>query len=58
MRRNSSTIPFGYKLADDDKTLVPVAKEIESLNKCRTNALKQIQTADLEVKKLQSKLIL
>ena len=35
MRRNSSTIPFGYKLADDDKTLVPVAKEIESLNEMK-----------------------
>ena len=35
MRRNSSTIPFGYKLASDDKTLVPVAKEIESLNEMK-----------------------
>lgn len=35
MRRNSSTIPFGYRLADDDKTLVPVAKEIHSLNEMK-----------------------
>ena len=35
MRRNRSTIPFGYKLASDDKTLVPVAKEIESLNEMK-----------------------
>tara|TARA_R100000458_G_C8249167_1_gene226462 strand:+ start:672 stop:953 length:282 start_codon:yes stop_codon:yes gene_type:complete len=35
MRRSSSTIPFGYKLGDDEKTLVPVAKEIESLNEMK-----------------------
>ena len=35
MKRNSSTIPFGYKLASDEKTLVPVAKEIESLNEMK-----------------------
>jgi hypothetical protein len=35
MKRNSSTIPFGYKLASDDKTLVPVAKEIQSLNEMK-----------------------
>ena len=35
MRRNSSTIPFGYRLGDDDKTLVPVTKEIESLKEMK-----------------------
>jgi hypothetical protein len=35
MRRNSSTIPFGYKLDVDAKTLVPVAKEIDSLNEMK-----------------------
>ena len=35
MRRNSSTIPFGYRLDTDDKTLIPVVKEIESLNEMK-----------------------
>lgn len=35
MRRNSSTIPFGYKLDVDDKTLLPIVKEIESLNEMK-----------------------
>ena len=35
MRRNSSTIPFGYKLDDDDKTLLPIANEINSLNEMK-----------------------
>ena len=35
MRRNSSTIPFGYRLGDDDKTLVPITKEIESLKEMK-----------------------
>ena len=33
MRRSSSTIPFGYKLNDEDTaTLEPVEKELEALN--------------------------
>ena len=31
MKRTSSTIPFGYKLAEDQKTLEPVKTELESL---------------------------
>ena len=31
-RRNSSTIPFGYKLSEDNKTLEKVDKELSSLN--------------------------
>ena len=47
MRRNSSTIPFGYKLASDDKTLVPVAKEIESLiNVFARSAIAFIRSAE------------
>jgi len=34
-RRNSSTIPFGYKLLDDNKTLEKVDKEISALNEIK-----------------------
>jgi len=30
-RRSSSTIPFGYKLAEDNKTLEPVELELDTL---------------------------
>ena len=30
-RRNSSTIPFGYKLSEDNKTLEKVDRELSSL---------------------------
>jgi hypothetical protein len=30
-RRSSSTIPFGYKLAEDNKTLEPIELELETL---------------------------
>ena len=30
-KRSSSTIPFGYKLAEDNKTLEPVELELETL---------------------------
>jgi len=30
-RRASSTIPFGYELAEDDVTLVPVDKQLDTL---------------------------
>jgi len=33
MRRTSSTIPFGYRLSEDEKTLEPIEKELESLDK-------------------------
>jgi len=31
--RTSSTIPFGYKLSEDEKTYEPVQKELELLDK-------------------------
>ena len=34
-RRNSSTIPFGYKLSEDNKTLEKVDKEISSLEEMK-----------------------
>tara|TARA_R110002020_G_scaffold320892_1_gene536800 strand:+ start:39 stop:311 length:273 start_codon:yes stop_codon:yes gene_type:complete len=34
-RRNSSTIPFGYKLLDDNKTLEKVDKELSALNEIK-----------------------
>ena len=34
-RRNSSTIPFGYKLLEDNKTLVKVDKEVSALNEIK-----------------------
>ena len=34
-RRNSSTIPFGYKLSEDNKTLEKVDKELSSLNEMK-----------------------
>ena len=34
-RRNSSTIPFGYKLLEDNKTLVKVDKELSALNEIK-----------------------
>ena len=35
IRRNSSTIPFGYKLSTDNKTLEKVDKELSSLNEMK-----------------------
>ena len=35
IRRNSSTIPFGYKLSEDNKTLEKVDKELSSLNEMK-----------------------
>ena len=35
IRRNSSTIPFGYKLSEDNKTLEKVDKEISSLEEMK-----------------------
>ena len=34
-RRNSSTIPFGYKLSEDNKTLEKVDKELSALNEIK-----------------------
>ena len=34
-RRSSSTIPFGYKLSDDNKTLVQVDKEVSALSEIK-----------------------
>jgi|TARA_B100000029_G_C17465045_1_gene919939 hypothetical protein len=35
IRRNSSTIPFGYKLSADNKTLEKVDKEISALSEMK-----------------------
>ena len=35
MKRNSSTIPFGYKLSEDNKTLVEVDKELSALSEMK-----------------------
>ena len=35
IRRNSSTIPFGYKLLEDNKTLEKIDKELSSLNEMK-----------------------
>jgi hypothetical protein len=35
IRRNSSTIPFGYKLSEDNKTLEKVDKELSSLKEMK-----------------------
>jgi len=35
IRRNSSTIPFGYKLSEDNKTLEKVDKELSSLEEMK-----------------------
>lgn len=35
IRRNSSTIPFGYKLSEDNKTLEKIDKELSSLNEMK-----------------------
>jgi len=35
IKRNSSTIPFGYKLSEDNKTLEKVDKELSSLNEMK-----------------------
>ena len=61
MKESVTTAKLDYELAQSrvDEVLEKIqqsAKQIESLNKTRNDALKQIQTADLEVKKLQSKL--
>jgi hypothetical protein len=34
-RRNSSTIPFGYKLSEDNRTLEKVDKELSSLSEMK-----------------------
>ena len=34
-KRNSSTIPFGYKLSEDNKTLEKVDKEISALSEMK-----------------------
>lgn len=34
-KRNSSTIPFGYKLSEDNKTLEKIDKELSSLNEMK-----------------------
>ena len=34
-KRNSSTIPFGYKLSEHNKTLEKVDKELSSLNEMK-----------------------
>ena len=33
--RKTSTIPFGYKLDDNKKTLSPIAKELEAYQKAK-----------------------
>ena len=35
MKRNSSTIPFGYKLGEDNKTLEIVDKEVSALKEMK-----------------------
>ena len=35
MKRNSSTIPFGYKLGEDNKTLEVVDKEVSALKEIK-----------------------
>ena len=35
MKRNSSTIPFGYKLGEDNKTLEVVDKEVSALKEMK-----------------------
>jgi hypothetical protein len=39
-RRNSSTIPFGYKLNSDNKTLEEVPEQLEALNKAKEHVKK------------------
>lgn len=39
-RRNSSTIPFGYELDTDNKTLVEVPEQIEALKEAKANVKK------------------
>ena len=39
-RRSSSTIPFGYKLNSDNKTLEEVPEQLEALNKAKQNVKK------------------
>ena len=34
--RKSSTIPYGYKLDDNTKTLLPIEKELEAYTKAKT----------------------
>ena len=34
-KRNSSTIPFGYKLSEDNRTLEKVDKELSSLSEMK-----------------------
>ena len=35
MKRSSSTIPFGYKLKEDTKTLEPIEKELSVLKEMK-----------------------
>ena len=35
MKRNSSTIPFGYRLNEDNKTLEVVDKEVSALKEMK-----------------------
>ncbi len=35
INRSSSTIPFGYKLKEDNKTLEPIEKEINALKEMK-----------------------
>ena len=35
IKRNSSTIPFGYKLGEDNKTLEVVDKEVSALKEMK-----------------------
>ena len=35
MKRNSSTIPFGYKLGEDNRTLEVVDKEVSALKEMK-----------------------
>ena len=35
MKRNSSTIPFGYRLGEDNKTLEVVDKEVSALKEMK-----------------------
>jgi len=42
MRRTSSTIPFGYRLSEDEKTLEPIEQQLESLDK-----IKELVSSDM-----------
>jgi len=40
MRRTSSTIPFGYKLAQDNTHLEPIPEQLEALSEVANAVLK------------------